>query len=87
MTTGSVDLKVVDDRLQAVATYLAQLRELPASSRDEFLADHRNPNSAESLVRRALEALLDVARHLLRGRTAAARSSTATSRGLRASMA
>ena len=65
MTPSRIDLKVVDDRLQAVTDYLRQLHELPAASRDEFLADHRNPNSAESLLRRALEALLDVARHLL----------------------
>jgi uncharacterized protein YutE (UPF0331/DUF86 family) len=65
VTPSRVDLKVVDDRLQAVAEYLRQLRELPVGSREEFLADHRNPNSAESLLRRALEALLDVARHLL----------------------
>jgi len=65
MTPSAVDLKVVEDRLQAVALYLRELRELPAGSRQEFLADRRNPNSAESLLRRALEALLDVARHLL----------------------
>ncbi|HEV8237991.1 MAG TPA: HepT-like ribonuclease domain-containing protein [Thermoanaerobaculia bacterium] len=65
MTPSRIDLKVVDDRLQAVTEYLKQLRELPAASRDEFVADHRNPNSAESLLRRALEALLDVTRHLL----------------------
>lgn len=64
MSPTGVDLKVVEDRLQAVAGYLDQLRDLP-TSRPEFLADHRNPNSAESLLRRCLEALLDVARHLL----------------------
>jgi uncharacterized protein YutE (UPF0331/DUF86 family) len=64
MTPSEVDLKVVDDRLQAVGHYLERLRDLPAD-RQEFLADHRNPNSAESLLRRCLEALLDVARHLL----------------------
>jgi uncharacterized protein YutE (UPF0331/DUF86 family) len=64
MTPTGVDLKVVEDRLQAVGSYLEQLRELP-TERQAFLADHRNPNSAESLLRRCLEALLDVARHLL----------------------
>jgi uncharacterized protein YutE (UPF0331/DUF86 family) len=65
MTPSRVDLKVVEDRLGAVAEYLKQLRELPAASPEEFLADHRNPNSAESLLRRALESLLDVTRHIL----------------------
>jgi len=64
VTPSGVDLKVVADRQEAVAAYLEQLRDLPIS-RDEFLADHRNVNSAESLIRRSLEALLDIARHLL----------------------
>lgn len=64
MTRGRVDLKVVAGRLSLVDRYLERLRQLPAE-RDEFLADPRNVDSAESLLRRALEALLDTARHLL----------------------
>ncbi|HXT19418.1 MAG TPA: DUF86 domain-containing protein [Thermoanaerobaculia bacterium] len=64
MTRGRVDLKMVADRLSLVDRYLGRLRQLPAA-RDEFLADPRNVDSAESLIRRALEALLDPARHLL----------------------
>lgn len=64
MTPAKVDLKVIADRQEAVAEYLSQLRDLP-QDRDEFLDDPRNFNSAESLIRRSLEALLDMARHLL----------------------
>lgn len=65
MTRGQVDLKVVTGRLEIVATCLRELRALPAASLAEFAADRRNPAAAESFLRRALEALLDVARHLL----------------------
>lgn len=65
MTPSRVDIKVVDDRLEAVTAYLRHLGELPVVSREEFLADARNSSSAESWLRRALEALLDVTRHLL----------------------
>ena len=65
MTRGPVDLKIVDDRLAIVRACLADLRSLPAGSLTEFAADWRNPAAAESLLRRAIEALFDVTRHLL----------------------
>jgi len=65
MTLGRVDLQVVTGRLEIVATCLRELRALPANSLEEFEADPRNPAAAESFLRRGLEALLDVARHLL----------------------
>lgn len=65
MTSSAVRLKLVRERLAAVAEYVAALRALPRQSEAAFLADRRNPDSAESLLRRALEALFDIARHLL----------------------
>jgi uncharacterized protein YutE (UPF0331/DUF86 family) len=65
MTPGRVDLKVIVDRLSLVERYLVQLRQIPAASFEEFLADPRNAAATESLLRRALEALLDTARHVL----------------------
>ena len=65
VTKGAVDLKVVRDRLEIVAVCLADLRTLPQSSVEEFLGDRRNPAAADSLLRRAIEALFDSARHLL----------------------
>lgn len=65
MTPGQVDLKVVADRARAVRRMVAQLRALPAASLEEFTADFRSPAAAESLLRRAIESLLDMARHLL----------------------
>jgi len=65
MTRGAIDLKVVADRLAIVSACLRDLRSLPSASLTEFLADSRNAAAAESYLRRALEGLLDVARHLL----------------------
>jgi uncharacterized protein YutE (UPF0331/DUF86 family) len=65
MTAGGVNLKVVGDGLEIVETCLTELRSLPHSSLAEFLSDRRNPPAAESLVRRAIQALFDVLRHLL----------------------
>ena len=65
MTPGEIDLKSVSDRLEIVHVCLEDLRRLPAETLEEFSADFRNPGTAESLLRRALEALFDLLRHLL----------------------
>jgi len=65
MTPTGVDLKVVHDRLAIVAACVADLRRLPLSALQEFRADWRNPAAADSLLRRAIEALFDAVRHLL----------------------
>lgn len=65
MTPGRIDLKVVHDRLQIVAACLGALRELPQQTLSAFLSDSRNPAAADSHLRRATEALFDIARHLL----------------------
>jgi hypothetical protein len=44
---------------------VAQIRQLPLSGSEAFTADPRNVLAAESCLRRALEALFDVARHIL----------------------
>jgi len=65
MTPGSIDLKVVAARLAMVSECLTAIRSLPASSAKEFLSDARNPASAESFLRRAIQALFDATRHVL----------------------
>jgi uncharacterized protein YutE (UPF0331/DUF86 family) len=65
MTQGKIDLKIIQDRLAVIREYMDVLRLLPTDSPETFLADPRNAASAESLLRRAIEALLNIARHLL----------------------
>lgn len=65
MTPGPVDLKVVNDALAAIGSCLADLRALPQGSFAEFAADRRNAAAAESLLRRTLQAIFDLLRHLV----------------------
>lgn len=65
MTPTGIRLKVVEDRIGFLERCLADLHALPAGNLAEFLGDRRNVASAESLLRRGIEALLDTARHLL----------------------
>ncbi len=65
MTRDAVNLKIVAERLEHVSRCLDDLRELPATTLKDFLADRRNAPAADSLLRHAIEALFDTARHLL----------------------
>ncbi len=65
MSPGKLSARVVTDRLAWVEEMLAGIRALPLEDRAAFLADQRNPWAAESCLRRALEALLDLGRHIL----------------------
>lgn len=65
MTPGSIDLKIVGDRLQIAEQSLEDLRSLPHATLEEFIADRRNVLAADAALRRCLEALFDVTRHLL----------------------
>ena len=65
MSPKPLDLKMVGDRLAYQARLMTDLRRLPVDSLADFQSDWRNVPTAESLLRRAIESLLDVARHLL----------------------
>ncbi len=65
MVPGRIERRVVIDRLAWVDRMLAEIRALPLQDKSEFLADSRNVWAAESCLRRALEALFDLGRHIL----------------------
>lgn len=65
MSPSRIDRGVVSSKVEIIEDMLRGLRGLPATTLEEFLADSRNPAAAESYLRRALEALLDLGRHLL----------------------
>jgi uncharacterized protein YutE (UPF0331/DUF86 family) len=65
MTPSTIRRKVVLERVAWIRKMLDEIRLLPLETFDEFNSDSRNPNSAESCLRRALEALLDLGRHIL----------------------
>jgi len=65
MSPSQLRYKIVAERMAWVNQMLAGLRALPLGSYTIFISDQRNIASAESYLRRALEALLDLGRHLL----------------------
>jgi uncharacterized protein YutE (UPF0331/DUF86 family) len=65
MTPSRVSAGVVAERVAWIEAMLAGIRALPLNSIEDFEADPRNAAAAESYVRRALEALLDLGRHVL----------------------
>ena len=65
MTPQPLRSKIIADRTEWIRRMLAQLRTLPAHDIEAFRSDPRNVAAAESYLRRALEALLDLGRHLL----------------------
>jgi len=65
MVPGHIDRRVVTDRLARADRMVAEIRALPLQDKADFLADSRNIWAAESCLRRALEALFDLGRHIL----------------------
>jgi len=65
MTSAKINEAVVAQRIQWVKEMLAAIEELPLRTRKEFLRDRHHPAAAESYLRRALEALFDIGRHIL----------------------
>jgi uncharacterized protein YutE (UPF0331/DUF86 family) len=65
MNFSLVQAKVVTERIAWVHQMIGRIGTLPLDTFDAFEADRRNVASAESYLRRALEALLDLGRHIL----------------------
>jgi uncharacterized protein YutE (UPF0331/DUF86 family) len=65
MSPGHLSERIVTARIAWVREMVARIRALPLASLEGFAGDARNVASAESYLRRALEALLDLGRHLL----------------------
>ncbi len=65
MTPGALSERVVADRVAMVRALLRDIRGLPLDDFATFVADRRNVWAAESCLRRSLEALFDLGRHIL----------------------
>ena len=65
MSPGKISKKVVGDRIAWVDKMVSEIRSLPFTTYDEFMKDKRNVWATESCLRRALEALFDIGRHIL----------------------
>lgn len=65
MMPALISKRVVVDRLALINAMLVEIRALPLADRAAFFSDRRNIWSAEACLRRSLEALLDLGRHIL----------------------
>ena len=65
MTPSLIRASVVTERVAWVRQMVAQVRALPLESLEIFMEDSRNAGAAESYLRRGIEALLDLGRHIL----------------------
>lgn len=72
MSPGQLDPAVISDRASWIRTMLSGIRDLPLDSIDDFTREGRNVAAAESYLRRAIEALVDLGRHILAKRFAIA---------------
>lgn len=65
MMPGKISKRIVSDRLAWVDRMLQEIRSLPLNSKTTFMQDSRNIWAAESCLRRALEAIFDLGRHII----------------------
>jgi len=65
MTSALIRAAIVLEKAAWVNNMIAAIRKLPLADYEEFIADARTPAAAESYLRRALESLLDMGRHIL----------------------
>jgi len=64
MSPSKVSRKIFLDRIAWVDRMASEIRSLPFTGLESFLSDSRNVWAAESCLRRALEALFDIGRHI-----------------------
>ncbi len=64
MVISSLNIKLIEDRLGIIVSAVTKLKRLSRLSKEEFLQNDR-PAVAESYLRRALEAIFDIGRHIL----------------------
>jgi len=65
MSPGKVNERVISDKVAWVERMVSEINKLPLESLEAFLGDNRNIWTAESCLRRALEGLMDLGRHIL----------------------
>jgi hypothetical protein len=64
MTGGKIDEKIIADRVLWMSQMIDGIGDLSISEKDDFLQKRHSVAAAESYLRRALEALFDLGRHI-----------------------
>lgn len=65
MSPGRIRSNVVTERVSWIREMTASIQTLPLERYKDFVSDSRNIAAAESYLRRSIEALLDLGRHIL----------------------
>jgi len=65
MVISRLHIGKIEKGLSIIQEFIAELKRLFLMSEEEFLSDKRNPAAAESYLRRSLEAIFDIGRHIL----------------------
>jgi len=65
MVISKLNIDKIEKNLLLIQEFLSGLKELSCISEADFLSDKRNPASAESYLRRSLESVFDIGRHIL----------------------
>ena len=65
MVISSLNIPRVLDHIRLIESYLSELRPFSSTTKEVFLSDKKNPPFVESYLRRALEAVFDIGRHIL----------------------
>lgn len=60
-----INRQLIIERLTLIDGYLKELKALASIDKNSFLSDKRNAAAAESFLRRTLEAIFDIGRHIL----------------------
>jgi uncharacterized protein YutE (UPF0331/DUF86 family) len=65
MVISSLNLAKVQQNLNIIGVFIEKLEKMARIPRKAFLADERNPAASESFLRRCIEAIFDIGRHIL----------------------
>jgi len=65
MVISKLNLNKIQENLNLIGEFLEKLKRLSRLSEDDFLGDERNPAATESFLRRCIEAIFDIGRHIL----------------------
>lgn len=65
MVISRLQLSKIEKNFNLIQEFLAEARTLALLSKEDFLSEKRNAAAAESYLRRSLEAVFDIGRHIL----------------------
>lgn len=65
MVISKLNLNKIQENLNLICKFFEKLKGLSRLSEDDFLGDERNPAATESFLRRYIEAIFYIGRHIL----------------------